>query len=229
LAYATDRESIIRYLLHGQARPADGVLPPNSWAYEPNVNRYAYDPARAEQLLQAAGFARRPEDGGMRLHVVLKTSTDEIARTLGTALQEQWRRVGVDLEVRSQELATLFADLNRGNFDLAYLIWVGANEDPDFFDYVFNSSRVPPNGANRGRYRNTSVDALLNQARIEPDQAKRRALFSEVQRIVAADLPYINLWYADQISVHRRRVQNVALAPSGDYDFIGKVTLSPQP
>ena len=118
LAYATDRESIIRYLLRGEARVADGVLPPNSWAYEPNVTHYPYDPARAEHLLDAAGFPRRAELGNMRLHLVLKTSTEESSRTLGAVLQDQWRRVGIDLELRSLEAATLYADITRGSFQL---------------------------------------------------------------------------------------------------------------
>jgi peptide/nickel transport system substrate-binding protein len=225
LAFAIDRETIIHFLLRGEARAADGVLPPNSWAYEPNVARYPYDPARAEQLLDAAGFPRRPELGGMRLHLVLKTSTDEAPRTLGAVLQEQWRRVGVDLELRSEELATLFADVNAGNFQLTYLRWVGGNNDPDFFEFVFSSRRMPPNGSNRGHYRNARLDALIDQARVESSQQRRRELFSEVQKIVAEDLPYLNLWFTDTISVHRRRVENISLTPSGDYDFLTEVTL----
>jgi peptide/nickel transport system substrate-binding protein len=225
LAFATDRETIIRYLLRGQARLADSLLPPNSWAYEPNVAHYPYDPARAELLLDAAGFPRRPELGGMRLHLVLKTSTEESTRLLGAALQEQWRRVGVDLELRSLELATLLSDVNRGNFQLYTLQWVGGNNDPDIFEYVFSSRRMPPDGANRGHYRNARVDALLDQARVEPDQEKRRQLFAGVQRIVAEDLPYLSLWYTDNICVHRRRVENIALLPGGDYSFLSGITL----
>ncbi len=225
LAYATDRETIIRYLLRGQARVADGVLPPNSWAYEPNVTRYPYDPARAEQLLEAAGFPRRPGDGGMRLHIVLKTSTDEAARALGAALQDQWRRVGVDLELRSMELATLFDDINRASFQLYYLQLVGGNNDPEIFEYAFSSKRMPPNGINRGHYHNPGMDMALDQARVEPDMERRKELFGEVQRIVADDLPYLSLWFNDETSVHRPRIENMRLQPAGDYDFLGGIKL----
>ncbi len=67
LAYATDREALIRYLLHNQARVANGILPPNHWAYEPNVTQYAPDLLRAEKLLDAAGFPRRAN--GIRLRL----------------------------------------------------------------------------------------------------------------------------------------------------------------
>jgi peptide/nickel transport system substrate-binding protein len=227
LACATDRATIVRYLLRGQARVADDVLPPNSWAFEPNVDRYDYDPARAEQLLDGAGYPRRADLGGMRLHLVLKTSTDEAARSLGAVLQEQWRRVGVDLELRSLELATLFADITRGSFQLYYFRWVGGNDDPDIFEFIFSSHRMPPDGANRGHYRNPRLDALVDQARVEPDLGRRRQLFAEVQRIVAEDLPYLNLWYMDNVSVHRRRVGGIALTPAGDYDFLTGISLRP--
>ena len=80
-------------------------------------------------------------------------------------------------------------------------------------------------GANRGHYRNPRVDALLEQARVAADQSRRREMFAEVQRIVSADLPYINLWYLDNVSVHRQRIANIALSPAGDFDFLTKITL----
>jgi peptide/nickel transport system substrate-binding protein len=218
LAYATDRESLVKYLLRGEAQLASGILPPNHWAYDGNVKRYDYDPASAEHLLDAAGFPRKPD--GMRMHITLKVSTDEQARLLGAALQEQWRRVGIELEMRPLEIATLFSDLAKGNFQISYLKWVGANNDPDVFELVFNSKRIPPDGPNRGHYRNAQVDELTEKIRVEMDREKRKALCSEVQKIVAEDLPYIPLWYTDVVSVHRKALGEVQLTPMGDYDFL---------
>ena len=221
LAYATDRESLIRYLVHGQARVASGILPPNHWAYEPNVTLYTLDTARAEQLLDSAGFPRATD--GMRFHVTLKTSTDEQFRVLGAALQEQWRRVGVDLELRPLEFATVLSDAVKGNFQLNLLRWVGANNDPDIFEFVFSSKRFPPDGANRGHYRNPRIDALTDQIRTEMDQEKRKALCSEAQKILADDLPYLPLWFTDAISVHRKSLGDLPLSPTGDFDFLNSL------
>jgi ABC-type transport system substrate-binding protein len=217
LAYATDRESLVKYLLRGEARLASGILPPNHWAYEGDVKKYGYDPAEAETLLEAAGFRRGAD--GMRMHLTLKVSTQEQARLLGAALQDQWKKVGVGLEVRPLETATLFSDLTKGNFQLSYSIWVGANNDPDVFSLVFSSERIPPNGSNRGHYRNARVDELIAGIRAEMDREKRKALCSEVQKIVAEDVPYVPLWYVDVVSVHRRGMA-VGLTPTGDYDFL---------
>ena len=136
----------------------------------------------------------------MRLHLTLKTSTDEQFRVLGAALQEQWRRVGVDLELRPLEFATVLSDATKGNFQLNLLRWVGANNDPDIFEFVFSSKRFPPDGANRGHYRNPRIDALTDQIRTEMDQEKRKALCSEAQKILADDLAL------PTAVVHRRRL-----------------------
>jgi peptide/nickel transport system substrate-binding protein len=218
LAFATDRDALIRYLLRGQARIASGILPPNHWAYEPNVAQYTCDPARAEKTLDAAGFPR--QHGGTRFHLTLKTSTEEQARLIGAVLQEQWRRIGVDLELRPLELATLLSDAARGNFQLTYSRWVGANNDPDVFEFVFSSKRFPPDGANRGHYRNPRIDALVEQIRMETDREKRKAHCSEVQRILADDLPYLPLWFTDVVSVHQRFLGDLQLSPTGDFDFL---------
>jgi len=218
LAYATDRDSLIHYILRDEARKASGLLPPNHWAYDPTTPQYAYDPAQAEKLLSAAGYPRQPD--GTRLHVSLKISTEEQARLIGAALQDQWKKVGISLEVRPLEIATLFADLAKGNFQISYLKWVGANSDPDVFELVFNSKRIPPDGPNRGRYRSAQMDALTDQIRVEMDREKRKQLCHQAQQLAAHDLPYIPLWYTDVLSVHAKRLGDLPLSPAGDYQFL---------
>ena len=223
LAYATDRATLVQYLLRGQARPAASLLPPNHWAYDANVRQYDFDPARANQLLDAAGFPRGPN--GVRFHLALKTSTEESTRLLGEALTEQWSHAGVALDLRPLESATFYSDITRGSFQLYTLRWVGANNDPDIFDYVFNSARTPPAGANRGHYHNPALDQLLDEQRVEMDQEKRKALLSQIQKIVAEDEPYINLWYTDNVCVHRERVGQIVMAPAGGFDFLETMEL----
>lgn len=224
LAYATNREEIIRYLYRGQARLADGPLPPSSWAYEPDVMRFDYDPQKAEQLLDDAGLPRQPSRQGMRVTLTLKTSTEETTRLRGAVLKEQWRKVGVDLDLQSMEPATLLSEIGHGDFQLYTLRWVGANNDPSFFEFVFGSKRIPPMGGNRGHYRNAKLDALLDEARAESSPEERRALFSQIQKIVAEDMPYLSLWYTDNVSVHRKRIEDVRISPTGDYDFLRNIT-----
>ena len=218
LAYATDRDSLIKYLLHEEARKANSLLPPNHWAYDATTRQYNYDPAQAEKLLDAAGYPCKAD--GTRLHATLKISTVEQARLIGAALQDQWKKVGISLEVRPLEIATLFADLAKGSFQISYLRWVGANNDPDVFELVFSSKRIPPDGPNRGRYRSARMDALTDQIRTEMDREKRKQLCHEAQQLAAEDLPYIPLWYPDVVSVHAKRLGDLPLSPTGDYQFL---------
>ena len=218
LAYATDRQTLIQNLMRGMAIPATSLLPANHWAYETKVKQYDYNAAEAENLLDAAGFHRGPD--GVRFHLTLKTSTDQSTRLLAEALADEWKRVGVALDLRSLEFATFYSDITHGSFQLYTLRLIGGNNDPDIFEYVFSSKKMPPNGANRGHYKNPALDALIDKARVEMDREKRKALLSQIQKIVAEDEPYINLWFVDNVCVHRNRITNVVIPPAGDYDFL---------
>jgi len=225
IAYALDRQPMIDYLWRGQSQPARSVLPPQSWAYDGDVPAYDHDAAKANQLLEAAGY---PMVNGVRFHITMKTSTDENTRLMVAVMQQQLREVGIALDIRSYEFATFFSDVQHGAFQMYGLRWIGGNEDPDIFGYAFQSSRFPPNGANRAFYSNAKVDALIDQARREVDASVRKPLYREVQRIVADDLPYINLWYLDNVLVHTRRVRNLKLNPAGNYDFLRTAELTSQ-
>jgi peptide/nickel transport system substrate-binding protein len=224
LAYAIDRAPMIHYLLRDFARPAYSVLPPESWAYDGDVPRYDYDPTRARQLLEEAGYSA---SGGIRFHLTMKTSTDESTRLMAAVLQQQLRAVGIALDIRTFEFATFFSDVTRGEYQVHSLRWIGGNEDPDIFEYVFDSARFPPFGANRTYYANPRVDALIDQARTELDQNVRRHIYAEIQQVVAQDLPYINLWYLDNLLVHSKRVRGITLNPPGNYDFLKTAELAP--
>lgn len=217
VAYAIDRQPFIHYLQRDFARAAYSILPPESWAYDGDIPHYDHDPEKARQLLDQAGY---PAVNGVRFHLTMKTSTEESTRLLAAVLQQQLRETGIALDIRTFEFATFFSDVTRGEYQLHSLRWVGGNEDPDIFEYVFHSTKVAPHGANRTYYFNPRADALIDQARSELDQEKRKVLYAELQQILAEDLPYIDLWYQDNVLVHTKRVQNLTLNPAGNYDFL---------
>jgi peptide/nickel transport system substrate-binding protein len=222
IAYALDRQPMIDYLWRGEAEPARSVLPPQSWAYNGDVPAYTHDPDKARALLDATGY---PAVNGVRFHITMKTSTDENTRLMVAVIQQQLREVGIALDIRSFEFGTFFSDVTHGTFQMYGLRWIGGNEDPDIF-YIFHSSRFPPNGANRGFYSNPKIDALIDQARREVDPKSRKLIYAEVQRILAEELPSINLWYLDNVLVHNKRVRNLQLNPAGNYDFLRTAELA---
>ena len=222
MAHAINVQPIIRYLFRDQAQPAYSILPPEHWAYDGNVKRYSYDPARARQLLDEAGFKAT---NGVRFRITMKSSTDETTRLLAAVLQQQLREVGIALDIRTYEFATFFSDITKGAYQMYSMRWIGGNQDPDIFEYVFDSGSFPPKRANRTYYSNPRVDALIREGRTTLDQQKRKAIYDEVQQIVAEELPYINLWYLDNVLVHTNRVRGIELNPAGNYDFLRSAEL----
>jgi peptide/nickel transport system substrate-binding protein len=194
------------------------LLPISHWAYTGDVDRYDFDPARAKRLLDEAGF--KPGPDGVRFHLTMKSSTQEDVRLLAAVLQQQLARAGIALDLRSYEFATFYSDVTRGAFQLYSLRWIGGNEQPDIFTYAYATASFSPKGANRGHYSNPRLDALLSDAAESTDTVRRRADYVEAQRILARDLPAINLWYRDTIVVHNRRLTRVVPSPSGSYAFL---------
>ncbi len=102
IGYAVDREAIVKYLRRGLARPAIGVVPDVSWAFEPKAFQFAHDPARARALLDEAGHRDPDGDGPLpRLTLSLKVSTNEAYRLQAAVIQQDLRLVGIELDVRS--------------------------------------------------------------------------------------------------------------------------------
>jgi peptide/nickel transport system substrate-binding protein len=225
LAYAIDRQSILHHLFSDSGRLADSVLPPEHWAYNTQVTHYLYDPAKANALLDAAGYARGKD--GARFHLTMKTSTDETTRLLAAVLQQQLRQAGIVLDIRSFEFGTFYSDVIKGAFQLYSLRWLGyANQDPDIFEDAFHSASFAPKRANRGYYSNPELDHLVEEGRRTVDQQQRKRVYAEVQRILARDLPYIDLWYLDNVLVHSARVRDVQLGASADYEFLTTAELA---
>ena len=223
IGYAIDREAIVKYLRRGFATTAVGIVPPMSWAFERNVFDFSHDPAQAERLLDAAGF-RDPDGPGPlpRFRLSLKTSTTEVYRIQAAAIQHDLARVGIAIDVRSSEFQTLSADVLRGNFQLYTLQFVGVT-DPDILRLVYHSQQVPPAGPNRVRYRNPDVDRLIEEASAAPDEADRRRFYAQAQQRIAADVPYISLWYKTNVAIFQPDIHGVSLSPIADFTFLKDV------
>jgi peptide/nickel transport system substrate-binding protein len=223
LAFAIDRDAIIRDVLRNQARPAYSILPASQWAYEPDLEKYPYNSERAKQLLDEAGY--KEKTGQPRMNLSLKTSTISVSRKIGETIQEQFRRIGIALDLQPLERQKLNDDMSKGNFQLYLNTYVGGNQSTDFFKFAYGSQSFPPNGQNRSRYSSPLVDKLLAEGQTASrDQQKQ--IFSQVQKRLALDLPHIYLWYPSTVVVHNGRIGNVQLEPSGDWQVVRNVKLS---
>ncbi len=220
IAEAIDRAAIIRFLFQGAAQPAAGLFPAQHWAGA-DLPPPPHDPPAARARLAGLGYGP-----GNPLHLVYKASSDPFRLRLAAVLQAQLAAVGIDLEIRSYDWGTFFGDVQEGRFQLYGLTWVGLRT-PDIYRYAFHSDSIPPRGANRGRYRNRLVDELIGRARSEPDLGKQAELYRRIQRQLLSDLPYIPLWYEDQVFVARKGIVGYRLAPDGQFDGLARVARRP--
>lgn len=225
VAYAIDREGVIRHLLKGLAKKATGPISPASKFYEGTVKRYTHDMEKAKRILDEAGYKDPDGDGPLnRFTLKYSTSQNELRKRIAEVFQWQLKKVGIGLDIRSYEWGTFYADIKKGNFHMYSLTWVGI-ADPDILRYIFHSSSIPPDGANRGRYSNKMVDRLTEQGNVTFGD-DRKKIYSEVQKILADDLPYVSLWYSVNVAVMDKKVEGFRLAPDENLKSFKDVTLN---
>ena len=212
IAHAIDRDAIIRYLWGGAARPANALLPPDHWAGNRSLHAHQYDPDKARSLLQGLGY-----DQTNPLQLTYKTSSDAFRIRLATVIQQQLAEVGIKVELKTYDWGTFYGDIKAGRFQMFSLSWVGI-KTPDIFHYVFHSDSVPPAGANRGRFINAQADRLIEQAGSAEDLLKQAEAYQQLQYLLWERLPYVPLWYEDNVYVARSNIEGYRLALDGNYD-----------
>jgi peptide/nickel transport system substrate-binding protein len=232
IAYAIDRETIIRDLILGQAKVAHSILPEDSWAYSPG-QKYAFDPARAKQLLDEAGL-RDPDGDGpqMRLKspIKFKISSSSVAtRQYVDVIRDYLKKVGLPVDIETMETNTLLEQLRLGEFQMTTSRWVGGNQDPIFLKDLFHSSEIPSQqraSRNRSRYKNPELDRILDEAVNTPDREKALGLYRQAQEIISRDLPMLPLWYPANMNVASKSVGNIKIDGSGDWSFVRNLTVN---
>ncbi|OGP08337.1 MAG: hypothetical protein A2048_04785 [Deltaproteobacteria bacterium GWA2_45_12] len=214
---AIDRESLIRYKINGMAKGATSLLSPQNPYHLNSLTPIPYNPQKAMELLDQAGF-RDPDGDGpqMRFKLVYKTSSKKDRIDMALLVASFLRKVGIDVDVRSYEWGTFFRDIRTGHFQMYSLTWVGVT-DPDIYYYAFGSSQIPPIGANRGYYENKFLDDLLVKGRLHFDFQTRQSIYNQVQQIIFDDLPIIPLWYENNWVVTQKNVKGYSLRPDAGF------------
>ncbi|MDQ3281238.1 MAG: ABC transporter substrate-binding protein [Acidobacteriota bacterium] len=187
-------DQVINDLYHGTGRAMSGPFTPDEWAYNPNVPVVRHDVAAAKQLLAAAGWADHNGDGvvdkdgkPLRLELVVMTGSATAAQ-LAQLAQAELKKAGVQLEIALMDGTMAIQRILGGNFQSAYLSW-DLDPDPDPYN-LFHSSQMPPAGQNFVHYSNPEADRLIDTARRELDQAKRKQLYWRLHEVLAEDQPY---------------------------------------
>jgi peptide/nickel transport system substrate-binding protein len=224
IAHAIDKKTIASCFLQNSVTSANSIiLAPSNWAYEKNIKSYDFNIEKAQKLLDEAGYEDPDGNGPLpRFKLVYKTSQNKSRRWIAEAIADQLGNVGIEVEVKSYEWGTFYADIKAEAFQIYSLTWVGIS-DPDIYYWAFHTDSMPPVGSNRNRYSNPEVDRLTNLGRSTPDKDKRRMYYSDIQKILARDLPYIPLWYSNNIVAMDKRLDGFVIYPGGDYRSLAKI------
>ncbi|HEY2093418.1 MAG TPA: ABC transporter substrate-binding protein [Thermoanaerobaculia bacterium] len=211
IAYAIDRQKLSRDAMRGFAVPSDTIFGQGHWARAENLPSYPFDPNKANQLLDQAGYKNGPQG---RFGLTFKTSNDAEALLRVQMMQQMLKQVGINVTIQQSEFGTFMEDIGKGNFQMYSLSRNGV-QDPDFLYVILYSKNMPPNGQNRGYYSNPRVDELLVNARATFDRAKRKPMYDEVQKIVQQDLPYVSLYHQINAAVMRKNIDGYVPYPAG--------------
>ncbi|HXC29715.1 MAG TPA: peptide ABC transporter substrate-binding protein [Stellaceae bacterium] len=205
LLVGLDRATLVKTLFAGKQAAADSFVEPLDAGYTDDVPKYPYDPARAKQLLEDAGW--HAQSDGTRKNADGKSLSFELTTTAGNRsrelveqiLQSQWKEIGVDIRIHNEPARVLFGEtLPHRHFDLAMYAWLSAPENSP--RSIFRSDEVPTEsnnyaGQNLTDYKNPEMDRLIDALEVELDAGKRKALWAEAQKLYATDLPSLPLYF----------------------------------
>lgn len=227
LALSINRNKIIKHIFHGWASPASSILIPSDPYYNHHLKPTEYNPEKAKQLLDEAGYPMKgQEHKDPRFTLKLSTTTSSARILVAQAIAEEFHNIGITLQIDSTDWGKFKSNIDRGAAQMWNLNWLGF-KGPDILRYVFASKSTPPHGANRGHYSNSELDHILDLAKKEMNFDRRKALYDRAQVLIAKDLPYIFLWHEEQFAIIHSRIHNYVLYSDGRLSSVENATFSP--
>jgi dipeptide transport system substrate-binding protein len=218
LNHAVNKQAIIDAVFQGAGRIAKNPIPPTIWSYNEEVEDYPYDPEKAKQLLEEAGYGDGFETDVWAMPVQRPYNPN--ARRMAELIQSDWQKVGVDAEIVSYEWGEYLARSKRGEHETVLLGWTGDNGDPDNFLYVLLGCDAA-SGANRARWCYEPFNDLLLKAKRTADKQKRAELYQEAQVIFKEQAPWITIAHSIVFEPVRKAVKNYKIDPFGGHIFYG--------
>lgn len=226
ISYAIDKQEIIDVVLLGLGEIATGPYKPGTWVYNPDVERYDYDPEKARELLAEAGWTDTDNDGILDKDGVPFTFTiitnqgNDLRAKSAEIIQGRLSDVGIEVKIRIIEWAAFLSEfVDPRNFEAVILGW-NILQDPDLYN-VWHSSRTGPGELNHINYRNSEVDRLLEEGRKIYDQDERKVYYDRIQEILADEAPYVFLYVPYALPAVHARFHGIEPAPAGiSYNFI---------
>lgn len=223
---AISKDELVQGVLFGLGQAGHTPFQPGTWANNPDLKPFPYDPQRAEKLLAAVGWSKRSSDGLLmkdgkpfRFTILTNQGNEQRIKT-AQIVQYRLKKIGIEVNIRVLEWASLLTNyIDTRNFDVVLMGW-NISQDPDQYD-IWHSSKTGAKELNFISYKNPEVDRLLEEGRGVFDKEKRRSCYFRMQEILADEQPYTFLYVPAALPVISARFRGIEPAPAGiGHNFI---------
>lgn len=217
LTMAIDQATIIKDVYGGAGQAAKNFIPPTIWSYNDAIEPYKYDPAKAKEMLKAAGVAEGIESDLWWMPVTRPYNPN--AKRIAELMQADFEKVGIKTKLVSYEWGEYRKRLQAGEHQMGQLGWSGDNGDPDNFFFLLGCEGARPGGQNLSKWCDQDFEALFQKAKSTFDVAERTKLYEQMQVIAHEQAPVFNIAHSIVYEPIRKNVTNYKVSPLGRREF----------
>ncbi|MGR3758528.1 ABC transporter substrate-binding protein [Roseobacteraceae bacterium NS-SX3] len=218
LNMAIDKQAIIDVVFQGSGQIAKNPIPPTMWGYNDAIQDDAYDPEAAKKMLEEAGVS----DLDLKIWAMpVQRPYNPNARRMAELIQEDFSKIGVDVEIVSYEWGEYLSRSKDKDRDGAVLLgWTGDNGDPDnFLAVLLGCDGVE--ASNRAQWCHEPFEDLIQKAKVVTDQAERAKLYEEAQEVFKEQAPWATIAHSVVYMPMSNKVQGYKVHPLGGHIFYG--------
>lgn len=205
---------LVKSLYQGYSAPANSILPTFMEGYDKSIAQVAYDAKASADALKAAGLTS--------VHIITYTNprpyNSANGQALAEAIQGYLSKAGVKATIDSFDWTTYKQKVKAGDYDIAFYGWIGDNGDPDNFMYLLAHEDRTMNIA---LYKNAEFNKLIAKGIETPAGAARNAIYTQLEKIAAADAAWLPISHAETLCAYRPNIQNFTFHMTGVTPFAG--------
>ncbi len=215
--YAIDRKKILDTIYEKRGRLASGPVPDimRKWDLK---DIYEYDPEKSVRLIKAQGM----EGLSIDFFVTAEQEVIDIAEVIQAYIKD----IGIQVNLKRLEWSAYKESIDRGEPDMFYLSWWADYPDPEnFLSPLFHSKNFGPAG-NRVRYKNTTVDSLIESGQYTNDENKRNMFYRQAEEIIVSDAPWVFLWHRTDFTIRQPWIKSYKIYPIYHMDKGTEISLA---
>ena len=217
VAMAVDRDAILKEVYQGAGQKAKNPMPPTIWSYDDSTVDYPYDPAKAKELLKAAGVESLDTD---LWWMPVSRPYNPNAKRMAEMMQADLEKVGIHATLVSYEWGEYRKRMDAGEHQMGLRGWTGDNGDPDNFLFLAGCDKDgKPAANNLAKWCNQQFNDDLRKARTLSEQPDRIAIYQEMQKIFHGEVPWLNIAHSTVFEPVRKEVSGYKISPFGKHEF----------